>query len=99
MTLGKPDPVLETAKKRALTTMGAFTLGLAMCYALFTYRTPKCNETCPPWIGLSMYATLLLLPIMFAAAGFLRKRGAPAARLALALLLCYAALLSALVWK
>lgn len=99
MALGKPDPVLRNQMKRALTTMGAFALGLAMCYGLFTYWTPKCNETCTPWVGLSMYAMFLLLPIMFAAAGLLQKRGALAARLALALLLCYAAFLSALVWK
>lgn len=99
MTIDKSNPVLGNQMKRALTTMGWFTLGLAICYGLFTYWTPRCNEACSLWIGLSMYAMLLLLPITFAVVGFLQKRGATAARLALALLLCYSALLSAFVWK
>lgn len=44
-----------------------------MSVFLWRYWTPRCNEAYPVWVGLSMYATLLAIPLITIAAVTLRR--------------------------
>jgi hypothetical protein len=50
-------------KSRVLSTIYVL---LSMCVSVFLWHfwTPKCNESCPEWIALSMYGTILGIPIL-----------------------------------
>jgi hypothetical protein len=46
--------------------LSTFYVLLSMCVSVFLWYfwTPRCNETCQVWIALSMYGTILGIPIL-----------------------------------
>jgi hypothetical protein len=50
-------------KSRVLSTIYVL---LSMCVSIFLWHfwTPRCNESCQEWAALSMYGTILGIPIL-----------------------------------
>ena len=42
---------------------------------LWRFWTPRCTETCAPWVVLSMYATFLVIPVVALGIALLGLRG------------------------
>lgn len=49
-------------------------VSLAAVSWLWDFWTPRCNESCEPWVQLSMYGTFLVIPAMAAVLALLTVR-------------------------
>ena len=50
-------------------------LSAAAVIGLWRFWTPRCTETCAPWVVLSMYATFLVIPVVALGIALVTLRG------------------------